>query len=115
VAALANLTGATWSAAVLSVAAALHPTGRVAGVGLTATYLAFVASAPPLALPLVVSRLTALATGAWVAYSRGPSAAPFALLAFAAVLRQHVGPEAALGMLLVFVALMILRLGRLRE
>jgi hypothetical protein len=125
---LANLTGAAWAASLLSVAASLLPGGasrssgtalhtggarsRAAGsrpvlLGLGLTWLTFVASGLPLAAPTVFSRLAAVATGAWVVYGRGTAALSFALLVFAAVLRQHVGAEAALGMLLVGIALVL--------
>ena len=74
-------------------------------MGLVLTWVAFVASAPPLSAPPVISRLLAAATGAWIVYSRGTAGVPVALLVFAAVLHQHVGLEAALGLLLVSVAL----------
>jgi hypothetical protein len=104
---LADLTGATWSAALLCVAAA-HIRGTrskplVASIVLT--WVAFVASAPPLSAPPVISRVLAAATGAWLVYSGGPARVPAALLVFAAVLHQHVGAEAALGLVLVSVAL----------
>jgi hypothetical protein len=107
VAALANLTGAAWAASLLGVAAFVCAAGRtrplVLGLGLT--WLTFVASAPPLAASSALSRLAALATGAWFVYASGVSGVPVALLVFAAVLHQHVGAEAALGVLLVGVAL----------
>jgi hypothetical protein len=107
VAALANLTGAAWAASLLSVAAAVSSAGRtrLAVLGLGMTWLTFVASASPLATPPIVSRLAALATGAGVVYVTGNSGVPVALLVFAAVLHQHVGAEAALGVLLIGVAL----------
>ncbi len=107
VAALANLTGAAWAASLLCVATS-HLRGsknRPAQIGLGLTWLTFVASALPVAAPSAVSRLLAVATGAWVVYVTGASGVPFALLVFAAVLHQHVGAEAALGMLLVCFAL----------
>ena len=42
---------------------------------------------------------------AWLAYRGGTADIGSALLVFAAVLRQHVGPEAALGLLCVAAAL----------
>jgi hypothetical protein len=77
-------------------------------VGLGLTWLTFAASVPPLGAPQVISRGAALAVGAWVVYRTGTAGVPAALLVFAAVLHQHVGPEAALG--LVFVSLALLRL-----
>lgn len=104
---LANLTGAAWAASLLSVAPCVSPAGRSrpALLGLGATWLTFIASATPLAMPFPIDRAAALTTGAGAVYARGGSGVPFALLVFAAVLHQHVGPEAALGMLLVGVAL----------
>jgi hypothetical protein len=105
--ALADLTGAAWAASLLSVAAFVSTAGRTrpALVGLGLTWLTFVVSAPPLAAPPIFSRLAALATGAGVVYATGNSGVSFALLVFAAVLHQHVGAEAALGMLMIGFAL----------
>jgi hypothetical protein len=107
VTALADLAGLTWAASLLCVAASLTKTGRgrLVSLALGLTWLTFIASAPPLAVPVIISRVAAAATGASVIYRSGSGAVPFALLVFAAVLRQHVGPEAALGMLLVGIAL----------
>lgn len=107
VTALANLTGAAWAASLLGVAAThvRGSTNRAVTIGLGLTWLTFVASATPLAAPSLISRLAAAATGAWVVYVSGASGVPFALLVFAAVLHQHVGAEAALGTLLVGIAL----------
>jgi len=105
VGALANVTGAAWSGALLSFAAAVSPgrSGRAQLLGLALIWLTFVASA---AVPgaAVVSRALAIAVGAWTVYRQGVSSVPFAVLVFAAVLRQHVGAEAALGLLLLAVA-----------
>jgi hypothetical protein len=105
VAALANAVGATWAAALLSCALAFLPAGpgRAVHIGLAVTWLAFIAGAafPPATL---AGRLIALATGAALVYRRGAPALPFALLVFAGVLRQHVGPEAALAMLVIAAA-----------
>jgi hypothetical protein len=105
---LANLTGATWAASLLAIAAkqvrGTRPTPVLIGLGLT--WLSFVASAPPLAAPALVSRVAAVATGGWVVYETGTPGLRFALLVFAAVLQQHVGAEGALGMLLVGAALL---------
>jgi hypothetical protein len=102
---VANVTGAAWSLALLAVAAALQPVARTRiGIGgMTIIWLAFAASSlvPGAAL---ASRAAAVATGAWAVYTTGAGALPFALLVFAAVLRQHVGPEAALGMLCIALA-----------
>jgi len=103
VTALANLAGATWSASLLALAAMTTPAARTRPVliGLGLTWLTFVASAPPLAMPSTIGRVVAAATGGWLVYVTGKSAVPVALLIFAAVLRQHVGAEAALGMLFI--------------
>jgi hypothetical protein len=99
VAVLADATGASWAAALLLAALTLAPPApRVEGVGAVLTWLLFTASAAPFPAAALLSRLAALATGAWAVYQRGTIGIPFALLAFAAVLRQHVGPEAALGL-----------------
>jgi hypothetical protein len=102
---LANLTGATWAASLLSIAHFYGPKGRAALTALVLTFIAFVASAPPLSVPPLISRLLAAATGAWIIYASGPKNLPLAALAFAAVLHQHVGAEAALGLVLVSLAL----------
>jgi hypothetical protein len=102
---LANVTGAAWALALVAVAAARQPVGRtpVAVAGMAITWLTFVAGSY---LPgaTLASRGLAVATGAWGVYSAGAGALPFGLLLFAAVLRQHVGPEAALGMLCIALA-----------
>jgi hypothetical protein len=120
--ALANLTGATWALTLLLVAPMLHSvtlassvtagqTSRVMApltptliAGLALTWLTFTASSylPGAAL---ASRAAAIATGAWATFTEGASTLPFALLVFAAVLHQHAGPEAALGMLCLALAL----------
>jgi len=107
VTALANLTGATWAASLLSVAAAHLRAGKTGPTqtALVLTWLAFVASVPPLSVPPVISRVLAAATGAWIVYATGTSGVRVALLVFAAILHQHVGAEAALGTVLVGVAL----------
>jgi hypothetical protein len=106
VAALANAVGATWAAALLACALAFlrAAPGRSVHIGLAATWLAFIAGATFPAAALA-SRLIALTTGVILVYTRGAAALPFALLVFAAVLRQHVGPEAALVMLLIAAAI----------
>jgi hypothetical protein len=100
---LADATGAAWAAALLLLASSGAP--RPVQVGAALTWLAFVGSAPPLGLPVIASRTLALATAAGLAYATGAPAVPAALLIFSAVLRQHVGPEAALGLLLLVPAL----------
>jgi len=108
---LANLTGAAWCAALLGLAATLapQPHDRPRHILLVLTWLVFVASATPLlAVGSLLSRAMATATAAWLVYRHGTDALPSALLVFAAVLRQHVGPEAALGMVSVAVALGLL-------
>jgi hypothetical protein len=100
---LGNVTGAAWSFALLSLAAALYPLAldRVMAALLAMTWLVFVAGATPLEMSPLLSRATAIVTAAWLTYRGGPFALPSAVLVFAAVLRQHVGPEAALGLLCV--------------
>jgi hypothetical protein len=61
----------------------------------------------PGGLPTLVSRLAATATAALLVYARGAQAIPPALLIVSAVLRQHVGPEAALGLVFLAAALSI--------
>jgi hypothetical protein len=105
--ALANLTGAAWAAALLATAARRYPAEEppaVVVVESVLTWAVFVASG---FVPLAgaISRVLAVATGAMAVQASGRAAVPFALLVFAAVLRQHVGPEAALGMLCIAVAL----------
>jgi hypothetical protein len=88
------------------------PAARLEMVGVALTWLLFAASAAPLgpaAGAAVLSRVAALATGAWVVYQRGAIGIPFALLAFAAVLRQHVGPEAALALVCIACAFALTR------
>ena len=112
---LADATGASWAAALLVTGWSWHGTarGRVSTAGALVTWLIFLASAAPaaatsvLASAALLSRSAAIATGAWAVYQRGTSSLPFALLVFAAVLRQHVGPEAALGLVCVAIALAI--------
>jgi len=72
---------------------------RLLVVLLALTWLAFVGSA--LGLPVLISRVLAIATLGWLVHGSGPAALGAALLVFGAVLRQHVGPEAALGLLCV--------------
>jgi hypothetical protein len=106
-AALANVTGAAWAASLLAVAAFICDVGRTrpALLGLGLTWLTFVASTPPLAAPSAFSQIAALATGAWFVFTTGASGIPAALLVFAAVLHQHVGAGAVLGILFVCIAL----------
>jgi hypothetical protein len=109
-AALANLAGASWACALLCTAVALFPQGRsrvaLLGLGLTATALLMAVFPLPPALAWLgsLSRVTAIATGAYVVYSAGASHLPFALLVVGATLPQHVGPPAVLGMVCVFLA-----------
>ena len=117
VAILANVTGGAWAAALLLIAVSVPPAvDRVVCVGSALTWLAFVASA--IAVPTFValpdltagllSRLLAVGTGAWAVYQRGSRSLPTALLIFASVLRQHVGAEAAMGLICVAIALALL-------
>ena len=96
---LANVTGAAWSAALLT----RVRESRVLTVLLAAAWVLFVAGA--FGLPVIVSRVAAIGVMAWLVYTGGRAAIGGALLAFAAVLRQHVGPEAALGLLCVAAAI----------
>jgi hypothetical protein len=108
---LANLTGATWSLALLVLAAHLAP-GRIdrwTGGLFGATWLVFVASALPLPVGPSFSRAAAVATAGWLAYRDGRPAVPAAVLVFGAVLRQHVGAEAALGLVCLAVAVGLFR------
>jgi hypothetical protein len=106
---LADASGATWAAALIVKGLALQGMARGRGdtAGALVTWLVSVASAAPLAGVAALSRIAALATGARAVYQRGTSGMPFALLVFAAVLRQHVGAEAALGLVCVALALAI--------
>jgi hypothetical protein len=74
-------------------------------VGLALIWLTFVASTPAIGLAPLVSRLAATIMAASLVYRSGAPALPTALAIMAAVLRQHVGPEAALGLLVVAGAL----------
>lgn len=110
--ALADLAGAAFALALLTTAAALYREARtgVALIGLVVTGLAFLASAlpnPSVSPALLLSRIAALVAGGVVVYQGGGSRIPFALLVFAAVLPQHVGPPAALGVLLIGAALLL--------
>ena len=103
---LGNLTGASWAAALVALAVELYPSReRSAAVVVESslTWAAFVASS---VMPLVglISRVLAVAIGALAVQATGRAGLPFALLVFAAVLHQHVGSEAALGMLCVAIA-----------
>jgi hypothetical protein len=100
---LANLTGATWCLLLLALAASWYRPDRPVIVMFALTWLAFVAGV--LQVSPLLSRVVAIATAAWLAYRSGVAGVPSALLAFASVLRQHVGPEAALGLLCVAAAL----------
>ena len=102
-----NVTGATWCLVLLCLAAALSPAelDRPTTLLLILTWVAFIASATPLPAGPLLSRAVAVASAAWLAYRNGVSALPSALLVFGSVLRQHVGPEATLGLLLVAAAL----------
>jgi hypothetical protein len=106
---LADVTGAAWAAALLLLALSLSPgSGRLVRAGCLVTWLAFVASAIPVPGTAVLGLAAALATGAWSVYQHGSDDFPLALLVFAAVQRQHVGPEAALGLVCVALALAVL-------
>jgi hypothetical protein len=108
--ALADIAGGAFALALLVTAAALY---RDASSGFTLlalvlTGLAFLASALPNAeAALLISRIAAVVAGAAAVYRGGATRVPFALLVFAAVLPQHVGSPAALGMLLIGAALVL--------
>jgi hypothetical protein len=103
---LATLTGAAWAAALLAAAAALSAgrERRPVVIESSLTWVTFVASG---FLPFAgaISRVLAVASGVLAVQATGRVSVPFALLVFAAVLRQHVGSEAALGMLCIALAL----------
>ena len=103
VAALAALVGATWCAAVLSLAATRAPRSTLLIAALILAWMTFIAGTVGSAAT-VASRLIALAIGASLVYAIGARAVGVGLLVFAAVMRQHVGPEAALGMLFIALA-----------
>jgi hypothetical protein len=103
---LADLTGALWCAALLAIAASRVAAPRTTLLLVALIWLAFVGS---LGLPaMIVLGSIALVVAVYRTYlGRGASAGvTFGLLALAALARQHVGVEAALGMLwLALVAL----------
>jgi hypothetical protein len=103
---LANLSGALFCLALLLRATLEHDVRDdrllIGGLGLTALLLIASGWLPYAGL---AARLAAIATGGLAIYRAGLPAVPFALLVFASVLRQHVGPEAALGMVCITVAL----------
>jgi hypothetical protein len=103
--ALGNITGAAWAAALLATAAALYPADqrRTGLIGSALTWATFVASSV-VPFAAAVSRALALAMGVLSVQVSGMAGMPFALLVFGAILRQHVGPEAALGMLCIAIA-----------
>lgn len=110
-AALANLTGALWTLSLAGLALALYPSARqrvpLVGIALTLAIFLAGALAPilPFPVPSGLSRVAAVLTGAVVVYQAGVLALPFALLVFAAVLPQHVGPEAVFGLVCIALAL----------
>jgi hypothetical protein len=101
---LADVTGALWCIALFALALAHVHRDRVVLGLLVLAWVAFVASATALGITPLVSRALALGAAAWVVYRSGASALPAALLLVAGVLRQHVGPEAALGMASIAIA-----------
>ena len=103
---LADVTGAAWCLTLLLLGAARapRPPDRYTAVLLALAWLAFIASDTVVGLSPLVSRGLALAAGAWLAYRFGTAALPAAVLIFGAVLRQHVGPEAALGVVCLALA-----------
>lgn len=108
---LADVVGALWCIALFVLGASLAD--RLTHVLLVLAWLAFVASATALSVTPLVSRALTLAAGAWLVYRSGTSMLPAALLFFAGVLRQHAGPEAALGMVCIAIAIAMRR--RVRE
>jgi hypothetical protein len=102
---LADITGATWAASLLLLSLSFSREWPIRlGAGLT--WLAFVAAAVPAIAggAVSLSRIAAAGTGGWCVYQRGAASIPVALLIFASVLRQHVGAEAAFGLLLIAIA-----------
>jgi len=100
---LADLTGALWCAALLSLAVGRSPQRQLIQLALL-IWVAFVASLFTPAAILVSS--LALVVAVYRTYlGRGPRAGvTFGLFALAALARQHVGVEAALGMLWIALA-----------
>jgi hypothetical protein len=93
---LADVTGATWCAALLAISGAYATVSKPLMVGLAITWLAFVATG--------VSWIVAVGVAGVLTYLTGTAGLAAALLIIASVQRQHVGPEALVGMLLVAVA-----------
>ena len=115
---LADLSGGAFALALLVTSAALYREARsgLALAALVTAGLAFLVSALPGASPAVpISRIAALVAGVAMVYRGGAGHMPFALLVFAAVLPQHVGPPAALGTLLVGAALFLRASSRRRS
>jgi hypothetical protein len=108
---LANVAGAAWCLALLSLAAVRVPADldRATAFLLALTWLVFLVSATQLQAAQPLSRVAAIGTAAWLVFRGGAPALPCALLVLSAVLRQHVGPEAALGIVLVAAALVLPR------
>lgn len=105
---LVDTAGGSLALALLCTATALFPAAWNRSIlsGLVITGAALILSAfAGGSLALLVSRAAGLFTGGMLVYRTGASAVPFALLVFAATLPQHVGPPAALGMLLIQAAL----------
>lgn len=104
---LADVTGATWAASLLLLSLTVDRWNeRPMRLGASVTWLAFVASAVPgiAGVAVSLSRIAAAATGGWSVYQRGTRGIPIALLIFASVMRQHVGAEAAFGLVLLAIA-----------
>jgi hypothetical protein len=99
---LADVTGACWAAALLALAWERSRRMRGTTLLLALVWLLVVGSA---ALPdRTLLTVLVVAIGAYRVYVDGASALPFALFVIAATFRQHVGPEAALGMLCIAAA-----------
>jgi len=107
--ALGDATGAAWAAALLLIAAQSTRPSRLITLALSVAWLNLVASTV-VPQARLVSFALATAIAAYRLYQAGATGLPFALLVFAALLRQHVGPEAAVGMLCIALA----RVDRLR-
>lgn len=106
---VANLVGGLWAAGLTLLAWARLPASRqsvIVGATLLATWLTFVASGLPngVAVPPLLSRLVATASAAVIVFRGGTGDLSPALLTVAAVFRLHVGPDAAVGLVLVAAA-----------
>jgi hypothetical protein len=103
VVALADATGATWAATLLILAAGYTSPSRLVAIALGTVWIALIVS-PVVSVASLVSFAIALAVAAYQVYRGGAAGLPFALLVVAAILPQHVGAEAAAGMLCLALA-----------